>query len=160
MHTEDKMARLQAPDGSRYEGEFKEGLRHGKGEISYTCADKFAGEWRAGGAREGGTNLILRKPLRLCSVRSLSVCLFVVLLLACLPPCSLCAPACRLPAALPASDVGTQEMTLSCAPNLPRESTITSTSTSTSPSTIFVTVTNNITTVPGACLARARPGMC
>ena len=62
MHTEDKVARLQAPDGSRYEGEFKEGLRHGKGEIGYTCADKFAGEWRAGGADECGTDLVPDRP--------------------------------------------------------------------------------------------------
>lgn len=48
MHTQGKVARLQAADGSRYEGEFKDGLRHGRGEIGYTCADKYAGEWRAG----------------------------------------------------------------------------------------------------------------
>ena len=46
MHTEDKVARLQAFDGSRYQGEFKNGLRHGKGEIAYTCSDTFVGGWR------------------------------------------------------------------------------------------------------------------
>jgi len=48
MHTEDKVARLQAFDGSRYQGEFKHGLRHGKGEIAYTCSDTFVGDWREG----------------------------------------------------------------------------------------------------------------
>ena len=32
-------------DGYKYKGEFKDGLRHGKGVIIYKTGDKYDGEW-------------------------------------------------------------------------------------------------------------------
>jgi hypothetical protein len=34
-----------ASDGSYYRGDFKGGLKHGRGEIVYSNGDKFSGEW-------------------------------------------------------------------------------------------------------------------
>ncbi len=41
MHTEGRNARLEASDGSMYEGQFCEGLRHGQGSHEYAGVTSF-----------------------------------------------------------------------------------------------------------------------
>lgn len=33
-------------DKSKYEGEWKDGMRHGKGTFYYTNGDKYVGDWK------------------------------------------------------------------------------------------------------------------
>ena len=34
------------PNGDKYVGEFKGGLRHGKGTLTYADGDEYVGEWK------------------------------------------------------------------------------------------------------------------
>ncbi|CAJ1330625.1 unnamed protein product [Effrenium voratum] len=43
------------PDGSRYEGQWKDGLKHGKGRFIYPDGDVYDGEWSDGKAHGHGT---------------------------------------------------------------------------------------------------------
>eukprot|EP00435_Cladocopium_sp_Y103_P054131 s614_g17.t1 len=43
------------PDGSRYEGQWKDGLKHGKGRFIYPDGDVYDGEWQDGKAHGHGT---------------------------------------------------------------------------------------------------------
>ena len=43
---------LVGKDGSRYEGEFKNGKQHGQGEMTYADGGKYVGQWKRG-KREG-----------------------------------------------------------------------------------------------------------
>lgn len=40
--------RTSFPDGTRYEGEFVDGLQHGSGRLTYPNKDYYEGEWRHG----------------------------------------------------------------------------------------------------------------
>ena len=37
-----------SPRGGKYEGEFKDGKRHGQGKLTYPDGRKFVGEWKDG----------------------------------------------------------------------------------------------------------------
>eukprot|EP00913_Durusdinium_trenchii_P025110 g23570.t1 len=43
------------PDGSRYEGQWKDGLKHGKGRFTYPDGDVYDGVWQDGKAHGHGT---------------------------------------------------------------------------------------------------------